>query len=98
MFNIIAVLDRIEIVRVKYCGAWIDIPNNTKLQYIATDRSGEVWGFIDKPILLLESGVWFECREAREGAMLGNVSYEGNWVDSLVELSDYIKEQLTAKY
>lgn len=75
----------------------IDIPNWVK--YIATDRSGEVWGFKLKPELVGKKECWFvaESHDPSDMVYLFKTDFDStNWKNTLIAL-ETIKIDVTVK-
>ena len=65
---------------VNYFGQSVTVPDYAK--YIATDTDGEVWWYIDKPII---SDGWWCTRRAQVNGRAGNNPNIKNWRRSLRE-------------
>lgn len=65
---------------VDYFGLPFRIPN--KYKYIATDGSGDIYAYIDKPVIGERTHAWGDARYCS----LMDVEFEGDWKESLVEV------------
>lgn len=68
--------------RFQYFGAIMKI--NETIQYIATDKNGDVYGFSSKP--RCNNSFW-EDGCSHKTMFLGVIRYTGDWQDSLMEVN-----------
>ena len=73
---------------VSYKGLTLVVPEFIK--YIATDSSGEIWGFNYEPAYTSDDDWWSSCADNASGHFrtikLCKSAYEGDWKNSLVKL------------
>ena len=74
--------DHIETKVVNYFGINITIP--VEAEAITVDKCGNVAYHLNKPKVSEEYGIWF-CMES-DACCIGEVTFEGDWRDSLMEL------------
>lgn len=72
-------------VTVRYLGAEFFVPGGTK--FIAVDLEGELWAYLEQPVMVHNSGVWTEPGPADSAALhVADVSDFGDWRKSLREV------------
>lgn len=92
MFNVVCVKKRIETVKVTYHTVYLDVPLESDIIYITVDDDGSIWGWKKMPEINLEINGW--DNENSQGRYLGELAYTGDWKESLVVVSDHMKDQL----
>ena len=92
MFTALKVNSRIETVRVPYYGVYIDVPSASDIVCITVSKNGMVYGWICQPEACTEFGDW-TC--SIPGQFLGTLSYNGDWKESLVYVSESVKQLLS---
>ena len=65
--------------RIEYFGEVLYVFSDHK--YIATDKSGKVFSFKEKPVVVEENKEWWSDQPYYQ---LGLIKYQGDWRDSLV--------------
>lgn len=68
---------------VNYCGLYLYIPD--RINYMATDKDGTVFGYSSKPILEASGNMWVNT-DYFDGVKLVFVKYEGDWRQSLQQV------------
>lgn len=86
-------LSKVSIVKVPYFNIWIEIPSAAHLRFITTDDDGTIRGWVDKPIRDTRNKMWVAVElEHSTDQWLGTAQFDGDYSDSLVELSEYYQE------
>lgn len=73
---------------VDYFGIPIMVPIKHGITHIATDRDGEVFGFIGEPVMC-KGDIWVLDLEGNSGEgceYLATIGFAGNWTESLLTL------------
>ena len=82
-FEVIQLVDEsFPVKEVNYFGVILQVPEEHK--FIATDRCGEVFSYVHKPV---KGNVLFKAAElGQDFSRLGQVEFSGNWEESLVQV------------